>query len=138
MKKRTLLINNDYTPLTFLNERRVYKFLALDKVEVLSHWDDEIKVFDTYLNFPAVLRLKHQIKRSYKPVNYSKNVLIRRDNRTCQYCARVLADHEITIDHLVPKCKKGKETVWLHRICHQKIHSIWTEIELAKEFHIVK
>lgn len=110
MNKRTLLINNDYSPLTFLNERRVYKFLALDKVEVLSYWDDRIKFSDSYMNFPAVMKLKHQIKRSYKPVNYSKNVLIRRDNKTCQYCARTLDDSEITVDHLLPKCKGGKTT----------------------------
>ncbi len=37
--------------------------------------------------------------------------------------------------HLVPKTFKGKEAVWIHRICHSKIHSVFTERELATHFH---
>lgn len=33
--------------------------------------------------------------------------------------------------HLVPRSLGGKEAVWLHRVCHQKIHSVLTERELA-------
>lgn len=42
-----------------------------------------------------------------------------------------------TIDkhHLVPKCEDGTYTELMHKICHRKIHSIWTEKELAKEFN---
>jgi len=42
-----------------------------------------------------------------------------------------------TIDkhHMVPKSRGGKETEYLHKICHRKIHSIWTEKELEKEFN---
>lgn len=37
--------------------------------------------------------------------------------------------------HLVPKMFKGRETVDLHRICHRKIHSLWSERELKNRFH---
>ena len=37
--------------------------------------------------------------------------------------------------HMVPKCRGGKETEYLHKICHRKIHSIWTEKELEKEYN---
>jgi hypothetical protein len=36
---------------------------------------------------------------------------------------------------MVPKCKGGKATEFLHKICHRKIHSIWTEKELEREFN---
>ena len=37
--------------------------------------------------------------------------------------------------HLVPKLKGGTESFWIHRVCHAKIHSLWTEAELAREFN---
>jgi len=42
-----------------------------------------------------------------------------------------------TIDkhHFTPKCRGGKKSEYLHKICHRKIHSIWTEKELEKEFN---
>lgn len=37
--------------------------------------------------------------------------------------------------HFVPKCEGGKESEFLHKVCHRKIHSLWTEKELAREFN---
>ena len=36
--------------------------------------------------------------------------------------------------HLVPKSEGGREARWVHRICHRKVHSLFTERELAKEY----
>lgn len=37
--------------------------------------------------------------------------------------------------HFVPKSQGGKETEIIHKICHVKIHSLWTEKQLAKDFN---
>lgn len=41
--------------------------------------------------------------------------------------------------HLIPKSKGGKysEKIFIHRICHDKIHTVWTDGELANYFHTV-
>ena len=31
--------------------------------------------------------------------------------------------------------KVVKETEWVHQVCHRKIHSVFTESELAKEYN---
>ena len=36
--------------------------------------------------------------------------------------------------HLVPRSQGGKDQFLLHRICHQKIHSLFTEKELARQY----
>ncbi len=36
--------------------------------------------------------------------------------------------------HFFPKMYGGRETEWVHKVCHRKIHSIFTEKELAKEY----
>lgn len=54
----------------------------------------------------------------------------------CPICERdMLKGDSINRHHFTPKCRGGKETEFLHRVCHNKIHSIWTEKELEKEFN---
>ena len=54
----------------------------------------------------------------------------------CPICDRELwCGSSIDKHHLVPKCKGGKETKYLHKICHRKIHSVFTEKELEKQYH---
>jgi hypothetical protein len=36
--------------------------------------------------------------------------------------------------HFVPRSEGGRVAVPLHRICHRKIHSLWSERELATRF----
>jgi len=38
------------------------------------------------------------------------------------------------LHHLVPKSFGGRETVLLHRICHDKIHATLSERELARHY----
>lgn len=54
----------------------------------------------------------------------------------CPICNRP-ADDTMSAHHLVPKCKKGKETVSIHRVCHDFIHATFTDKELAREYNTV-
>ena len=55
----------------------------------------------------------------------------------CVICGRSMADDGTTSDkhHFVPKCRSGKESFRIHKICHRKIHSLWTEKELEREYN---
>lgn len=58
----------------------------------------------------------------------------------CPICQRpMLKGVFVDEHHLIPKSKNGKYTdkITVHRICHSKIHSIWTEAELANYYHTV-
>jgi len=59
-------------------------------------------------------------------------------NEKCPICKRELGQENIDEHHLVPKCKKGKDTVPLHKICHRKIHATFTEKELQQHFNTVE
>lgn len=48
----------------------------------------------------------------------------------CALCSRPLG-RAVEMHHLVPKSEGGRETVPLHPICHRKVHSLFTERELA-------
>lgn len=105
--KRTLLLNANYEPLTFLSEKRVFKFLAKEKVEPLSYWDDWFTLNNEVNYFPSILRLKNQIKQSFTYPVFSKRNIVRRDDYTCQFCGVKLSENSVTIDHVIPKSKGG-------------------------------
>lgn len=57
---------------------------------------------------------------------------------TCSICDRGMVSG-ISADehHWIPQSKGGKKgpKSLIHRMCHSKIHSIWSERELAKKYN---
>ncbi len=57
----------------------------------------------------------------------------------CSLCNRQLAP-PCTRHHLLPLSKggKGTPTIWLHKICHNKIHAVFTEMELKRHYNTIE
>ena len=57
----------------------------------------------------------------------------------CPLCDREIAPPS-NLHHLLPVSQggKGTETVLLHVICHNKIHSLFTEKELARHYNTIE
>lgn len=53
----------------------------------------------------------------------------------CPLCGRLLGTVNIDRHHLIPRTFKGKEQFPIHKICHRKIHSAFTERELLQHYH---
>lgn len=47
----------------------------------------------------------------------------------------MIAGKSVNEHHLIPKTYKGTETVTIHVICHNKIHTVFTEQELYRHYH---
>jgi len=56
----------------------------------------------------------------------------------CPLCERVIPAAQRDAHHLVPKSKGGRQTEFLHRICHRQIHALLTETELARQYASVE
>lgn len=53
----------------------------------------------------------------------------------CPLCGRpMLAGASVDRHHFVPKSRGGRVAVPLHRICHRKIHSLFSEKKLATRY----
>lgn len=57
----------------------------------------------------------------------------------CPLCGRTLA-HPYNRHHLMPLSKggRGTTTILLHKICHDKIHAVFTEMELKRHYHTIE
>lgn len=53
------------------------------------------------------------------------------NGKTCWLCERPLG-RRVQFHHVVPKAKKGRETVPVHPICHRTIHAHFTNAELKR------
>lgn len=108
----SLLLNGTYECISFLPERRVYKLLALGKVEVLEQWDNKVQFGrDNYIKFPAVIKLKHHVRWIPRKVRFNRLGVFKRDNYTCCYCSKMVRLNDLTIDHVIPR-DKGGENSW--------------------------
>lgn len=58
----------------------------------------------------------------------------------CPLCDREMDEVDADRHHLIPKQKGGKKgpTVDIHRFCHTKIHSIFTNKELASKYNTIE
>jgi hypothetical protein len=56
----------------------------------------------------------------------------------CPLCDRAVPKSQRDEHHLIPKSHGGRQTAILHRICHQQIHALFTETELARQYNTVE
>lgn len=54
----------------------------------------------------------------------------------CPICDRAMYDDAKSINrhHFLPKSKGGKEQEFLHKVCHDQIHALWSNAQLEREF----
>ena len=55
----------------------------------------------------------------------------------CPICRNRYRPAEMSRHHLVPKSRRGRETVWLCRHCHRQIHALFTEKELERRYDTI-
>lgn len=57
----------------------------------------------------------------------------------CPLCGRELIDGpSVDYHHLIPRSKGGKNTIKMHKVCHRKIHKVFTEKELKREYFTIE
>lgn len=66
-------------------------------------------------------------------MEYSKKI---QNKGACPICEREMYDDGKSINrhHFIPKSRGGKEQFFTHTLCHNMIHSLWTEKELELEY----
>jgi 5-methylcytosine-specific restriction endonuclease McrA len=108
MNANVLVLNKDYQPLSVCSVERSVKLMFLDKAELVHEHPSFVlrTVSDTYA-YPSVIRLNRYIRIPYQRIVLSRKNVIKRDRHRCQYCG---STKHLTIDHVLPKSRGGKDT----------------------------
>lgn len=110
-----LVLNADFRPLSYLplslwSWQDAVKAVFLDRVNILSEYDTEVRSTSFRMKLPSVIALKDYIPAARRPAFTRFNVFLR-DSFSCQYCGDERAAHNLTFDHVVPR-SKGGHTHW--------------------------
>jgi 5-methylcytosine-specific restriction endonuclease McrA len=112
----TLVLNADaqptsLLPLSVVDWQEAIRYLVLDKVSVMSWYDDWIVHSASWsTRVPAVIMLKEYQKPKHYARLSKRNVFLR-DLYKCQYCGADCNGTDATLDHVLPLSKGGK-SVW--------------------------
>lgn len=105
-KRRVLLLNTTFEPLTALPLRRAVVLVVCGKAEVV-HGDSAGSTLHSATNsveVPSVIRLSNFVQVPYRGrVPLSRSALMQRDGHRCVYCGA----RAETIDHVVPRSRGG-------------------------------
>ena len=93
--RSVLVLNSSYEPLNITSWKRAIVLLLKEKAQILS--TQVIRLLD-YVKVPLSKIMSH------RP---SKTMIYKRDNNSCQYCGSI---YNLTIDHVIPKCRGGQDT----------------------------
>jgi hypothetical protein len=123
---RVLLLNADWSPLQFISSMRALRLLMKGRAEVItlaespSVWNEYYTTVSKSFQIPATIRLHFRVHVNPSVARFRKRILYNRDNWSCQYCNKKLNWNNVTIDHVLPKCKGGK-TTWKNCVVCCKI-----------------
>jgi 5-methylcytosine-specific restriction endonuclease McrA len=108
-RRRVLLLNSTYEPLTALPMRRAVVMLMCGKADVV-HADPSGPVIHSAtrtVTVPSVIRLRSFVRVPYRArIPMTRAALMHRDRFRCAYCGGK-AD---TVDHVVPRSRGGDHT----------------------------
>jgi len=106
-----LVLNADFRPLSYYPLslwpwQEVIKAVFLDRVDVVSTYEQVVHSPTFEMKLPSVVSLKHYVAQD-RPPAFTRFNLFLRDSFSCQYCA---ASEDLTFDHVIPRSRGGRTT----------------------------
>ncbi len=108
IRSRVLVLNQNYQPLNICDVRRAIALLGKGKAEAVQYGAEYIHTVSRMFERPEVIRLVYMVKKPLHRRKLSRREVFLRDGHTCQYCGK--RGSELTLDHVVPRCKGGTHT----------------------------
>lgn len=106
-----LVLNADFRPLSYYPLslwpwQETIKAVFLERVEVVTSYDQMVRSPSFEMALPSVVALKTYIPQD-RPPAFTRFNLFLRDSFTCQYCGRA---EDLTFDHIIPRSRGGRTT----------------------------
>ena len=101
---KVLVLNTTFLPINICSWKRAITLVFKGKAEGI---EKSPKLINGKYILPLVIKLKNYVPLPYNGVIFTRRNIFLRDNNKCQYCGRV---NNLTIDHIIPKSRGGKDT----------------------------
>jgi len=112
MVGHVLVLNATYEPLSVVSVQRAVVLLLKEKAQIVEAAEAWIRAQHWAIPQPLVIRLVYYVRIPQRlSLPLSRRTVLARDGYTCQYCGLQPDRSELTLDHVVPRCRGGK-TSW--------------------------
>lgn len=105
--QKVLVLNFDYSPLNVTSLQRGFILVDSGKAEIIKSADNPIVTFTKTYVRPIIIRLLKYINYRSKGIRVNRHRVFKRDNNECVYCG---SKKDLTIDHVTPRSRGGKNT----------------------------
>lgn len=132
---RVLVLNSSYEAVNICSARRAIVMLLTEKADIVEENGEILHSTSITLRLPEVIRLRRFIKLPYRPIPFCRKNIMLRDGYRCQYCGESHAPDKLTLDHVIPISRGGKDS-WNNvvtackRCNHQKGSHFLGEIDM--------
>lgn len=121
---KTLKLDSTYRPVGIIDCLEALVMCIVGKATAVEEYDEEVSSPSVTFKIPSVIVLKSVVKFINGSLNPSRNNIMWRDKNQCQYCGVIQSSRELTIDHVLPRSRGGKNT-WTNLVacckkCNQK------------------
>ena len=107
VKSPVLVLNASYEPIAICQARRTLTLLVKGAAAVEESHD--VLVWRN-MRMPSVIRLSRYRKVPQKRHIVTRRNIFSRDLNACQYCGAVFPGSKLTLDHVVPRSRGGRDT----------------------------
>lgn len=102
---KVLVLNSAYQPINVTTLERGFNLVFKGKAEIVEHDDSKPIITERKLyRRPLVIRIFRAIQLPFRKVPLTRYNIYRRDDHKCVYCGE---KDNLTLDHVIPKCKSG-------------------------------
>jgi 5-methylcytosine-specific restriction endonuclease McrA len=121
---KTLKLDASFRPVEVIDAIEALVLCIVGKAAAIENYSDAVKTVTESFALPSVIALKRVVKFKFTTMACKRPNIMWRDDYRCQYCAKHLAPEKLTIDHVIPRSKGGKNT-WFNLVtackkCNQK------------------
>ncbi|HXG67039.1 MAG TPA: HNH endonuclease [Blastocatellia bacterium] len=111
MNARVLVLNASFEPINVCTVRRAVVLILKGVAHAEEHYSHWLHSARFSMPTPSVIRLVEYIHIPFERKSLSRKNILLRDHNTCQYCLRVFAPQELTLDHVIPR-SRGGDSSW--------------------------
>jgi 5-methylcytosine-specific restriction endonuclease McrA len=114
--RKVLVLSASGVPQNVCKWTRAVLLLCKGKAELVEHAG---RILAPQFPMPLVIKLSSYATRPFKSLAPNRENVIFRDGNTCQYCGRRHKAKNLTLDHVFPRSRGGRDT-WSNLVaaCH--------------------
>ena len=110
LHRPVLVLNASYEPINVCAARRALVLVLKGVAAAEEHGAGHIRSAQAAVPVPSVIRLLEYRRIPMQTRALSRKNIMLRDRYTCQYCIKTFSANELTLDHVMPRSRRGGTT----------------------------